>query len=327
MRILVDKELPEVRPILKRTKAFGAEASRSSRGYYVQLNAALPAILHYTFNNLLRIPSYMSGVGDTSAETPYRDLHSGISFFLPRGMQVEKAIYTIAGLSRPKDNQRAQAAVLLTELATAFCAYHEVAHIMLGHVDANAQLNSSLHLVEVVPICTMPAGKVAAMRRVWEFEADLVAANMLLQDMVSPGTEEAFMAAFGPESDYSPVARVQAMLGAALVVFLLVSQSAPASKRTHPDPLVRFIAIANDSAAALVEQQPNLGLSIEEMQEAVNDVAAAILDAWLHLQVPSRYRSPAARMLSARVHVEKLQQQRLEFYEVYSGYAYLYPFK
>lgn len=327
MRPLLAKPLPDVIGILKRTKAFGAEARRTGNAYQVHLSAALPAILHYTFNNMFRDPHYLAGIGNATGETPYRDLHSGIPFSLPRRVRVETAICAIAQLSRPLDNDRAHAAVLMAELATAFCVYHEVAHIVLGHIDALSEQHSSGQLLEIVPSNRAPQGRTAEVRRVWEYEADLVAANMLLQDMVSPGAEEAFAAIYGPDNDYTPLGRVQAMLGAALVVFLLISQATPTSRRTHPDPLVRFVAIANDAAAAMVEQHPQFGLTHEEMQEAVNDVAAMTLERWSALQTPSRYRSPASRMLGARQQVEKLERLRSELHASYRGHAYLYPFK
>lgn len=98
------------------------------------------------------------------------------------------------------------------------------------------------------------------------------------------------------------------MLGAALAVFLLISQATPMSRQTYPDPLVRFVAIANDCAAAMVEQHPQFDLTHEEMQEAVNDVAAMTLERWSALQTHSRHRSPASRMLSTRPQVEKLEK-------------------
>lgn len=327
MRPLLTRPLPDVIGILRRTKAFGAEARRTRSAYQVLLNAALPAILHYTFNNLFRDPNYLPGIGNAASEIPYRDLQSGIPFSLPRQISVETAICAIAQLSRPLDNDRAQAAVLMAELATAFCVYHEVAHIVLGHIDALSEQHLSGQLLEIVPSNRAPHGRAAEIRRVWEYEADLLAANMLLQDMVSPGAEEAFAAIYGPDNDYTPLGRVQAMLGASLAVFLLISQATPTSRRTHPAPLVRFVAIANDCVAAMVEQHPQFGLTHEEMQEAVNDVAAMTLEQWTALQTPSRYRSPASRMLSARSQVEKLERLRSGLQASYRGHAYLYPFK
>lgn len=327
MRPLLAKPLPDVRGTLRRTKVFGAEARRTGDAYQVILSAALPAILHYTFNNLFRDPNYLPGIGNAASEIPYRDLRSGIPFSLPRHVRVETAICVIAQLSRPLDDDRAQAAALMAELATAFCVYHEVAHIVLGHIDALSEQHSNGRLLEIVPSNSAPQGRAAEIRRVWEYEADLVAANMLLQDMVSPGAEETFAVVYGSDNDYTPLGRVQAMLGAALVVFLLISQATPTSRQTHPDPLVRFVAIANDAAAAMVEQHPQFALTHEEMQEAVNDVAVMTVERWSALQTPSRYRSLAGRMLGARPQVEKLERLRSELQASYRGHAYLYPFK
>jgi hypothetical protein len=117
------------------------------------------------------------------------------------------------------------------------------------------------------------------------------------------------------------------MLGAILVVFLLVAQATPIKRRTHPEPLIRFAAVANDSAAVLVEQQLQLRLSFEEVSEAVNDLALSALSAWSNLGLGTSPASPLKNLLKAQWVVERLEQDRQELHALYSGGAAFYPFK
>ena len=313
---IVGSQIPPVRGRLIRSARLGAEARRAKRGYEVRLSAALPAIVHFAFNSLLRTPQFMYGVGDAGSEQRHRESSKCIPLALPQGRRIEDAIVAITAVSRPRDEQRAATAVLMSELAVAYCGYHELAHILLGHVDAHRQWTGDLGLLEMAE-SRLPAGRTGArLRMVWEYEADLVAANMLLQDVVAGDAEPVFREAYGGDNECGVLARFQAMLVGRLVVFLLVAQATPTKRRTHPEPLIRFAAVANDSAAALVEQQPQLRLTFEEVGEAVNDVALSTLIAWSALGLGTSPASPLKNLLTAQRVVEQLEddRQRLRTY-------------
>ena len=326
MERIVQAGIPPVRARLVRSTQLGAEALKSRGGYEVRLTVALPTIIHFTFNCLLRTPQFMYGVGDAVSEQPYRTSSTRIPLSLPRGIALEKAIVSITALSRPADERRAAAAALLTELAVAFCAYHELAHLLLGHIDAMQRWSGRARLLEMAERTgvSQPDGKT---RLVWEYEADLVAANMLLQDMMDPGVEGVFKEVYGPIAETDALSRFQAMLGATLVVFLLISQVTPRDRRTHPEPLVRFAAIANDSAAALAEQQPQLKLSFQDAGEAVNDVALSTLSGWRALGLGTSAASPLKNLMTAQRAVERLEKHRGAGHQAYSRFAQFYPFR
>lgn len=328
MQGLAGSRLPSIKTRLVRLPALGADARSVAGVYEVRVNAALPAILHFAFNSLLRTPQFMWGIGDASSERLYREGAGHIPLSLPRRVPIEQAIVTITGQSRPLDDRRAATAVLLTELAVAFCSYHELAHIALGHVDANREMNGRTSLLEVTQRRSAEdlGRNRLALRRVWEYEADLVAANMLLQDMMDARAESAFGYAFGDENDCGPLARYQGMLAAVFVTFLLFAQ-APSTATTHPDPLVRFAAIANDSAAAIAEQQPQLQLSFETMAEAVDDVARSTLLSWQALGLGTSATSPVRNLLTAQRRVERLEAQRRALHGAHSRDAHFYPFR
>lgn len=168
---------------------------------------------------------------------------------------------------------------------------------------------------------------VAGIRFVWEYEADMLATNMLLQDMVDPAAEGPFRETYGKGADTGALSRLQAMLGAVLVVFLLIAQVTPRRRRSHPEPLVRFAAIANDAGGALLEQQPQLGLDFEEVGEAINDVALSTLSAWKALGLGTSRASPLRNLMTAEREVEKLERDRLAGHGVHSSAAWFYPFR
>lgn len=116
-------------------------------------------------------------------------------------------------------------------------------------MECNFLLVASDNPGEVLPATVRCGQRDAKTRLVGEYEADLVAANMLLQDMMDPAAEDVFKEVYGPHAETDALSRFRAMLGATLVVFLLISQVTSRDRRTHPKPLVRFAAIANDSAA------------------------------------------------------------------------------
>lgn len=329
MQALAITALPPVTARLVRDATLGADARAVAAGYEVRIHAALPTVLHFAFNNLLRTPYFMPGVGDPSTERPYNEEGiERIPLSLPRRLPIEEAIVWITGLSRPADQRRAGAAVLLTELAVAFCSHHELAHVALGHVAANDELNGTTKLLEVGPrraVEGLSRDRVA-LRHVWEYEADMVAANMLLQDMMDARAHTAFKDALGEEADCGPLARYQGMLSAAFVVFLLFAQ-VPSTGKTHPDPLVRFAAVANDSAAALAEQQPQLQLSIEEAAEGVDAASRMTLASWMSLGLQTSVSSPVRTMLTAQRRIERIKAQQARLGEAHRRHAYFYPFR
>lgn len=323
---IVKTDIPPVRARLLRSTKLGAEALKGRGGYEVRLSVALPTIIHFTLNCLLRTPEFMYGVGDAVSERPYRTSSARIPLSLPLGIALEHAIVSITALSRPADERRAASAVLLAELGVAFCAYHELAHLLLGHVDAIQRWGGRARLLEMAD-STGTQYLDAKTRLIWEYEADLVAANMLLQDMMDPGIESVFKEVYGPDAETDALSRFQAMLGAILVVFLLISQVTPRDRRTHPEPLIRFAAIANDSAAALTEQQPQLRLSFEKVGEAVNDVALSTLSSWRALGLGTSAASPLKHLMTAQRAVERLERHRRAGHQPYSRFAWFYPFR
>jgi len=317
---------PRVSAILRDHKAMNALARRNGPGYEVVMNAGLPAIVHFALNNLLQSQTYFPHIGDASAERPYRDLRNGIPDRLPRDATLAEAIVAITGMSRPTDVQRTKAAVAMTELAVSFCAYHEVAHIALGHVDANDALHGRTELLEVMNSRTAPGGRQALLRRVWEYEADLLAANMVLQDALSPQHDPSFLDGFRPQILESPLQRAQVMLASLLLFFLLVSQQGAGTERTHPDPLVRFSAISRKTVAALLDDHHAAVPSPRSVHSAVSDVVAQTLGVWSGLSLPSRHASPADQLTRARGSVQRLERHRLAHLDAHRDLAYLYPF-
>lgn len=56
---LVASNLPAINTRLVRTLSIGADVRPVGGGYEVRIHAALPAILHFALNSLLRTPQFM----------------------------------------------------------------------------------------------------------------------------------------------------------------------------------------------------------------------------------------------------------------------------
>lgn len=63
---------------------------------------------------------------------------------------------------------------------------------ILSHPAAVSSSRYSIQVIELSCQGALAAGPSVRLRLIWEYEADLLAANMLLQDMVAPEAVKAF---------------------------------------------------------------------------------------------------------------------------------------
>lgn len=154
----------------------------------------------------------------------------------------------------------------------------------------------------------------------------MLAANMVLQDVLSPQNDPSFLDGFGAQVQESPLLRAQVMLAALLLFFLLVSQQDSGTERTHPDPLVRFSAISRDTVAALLADHHAAVPGPRTVSGAVSEVVAQTLSVWTGLSLPSPYANPADQLTRARRSVQRLERHRIVHLNTHRDLAYLYPF-
>jgi len=301
-----------------------ARAALDQSGYRVGLNVAVPAILHFCFNNLLRSRLYFPELGDSANETRYRDFSSGIPLRLPDHVPLLEALPGIVNVSRPLDDTRAAGAVALTQIAVSFCLYHELAHIELGHVVSSRELFGAHDFLEFAARREWPTNR-RRLTRVWEYEADKIASMMVAADMFSADNVEVLSDAF--DLPKSPEALTAVALSAIYVVFFLFGQRAGKDRRfaSHPHPMVRF----GSTIEALVNDVPrHARRDADRMRTVAMDTLFMTHGAWDDLGLPI-----ATNLTNVSVWkwifrgVDDLERDRRALHHHYSARAWSYPFE
>lgn len=336
--------LPEllIRAEYVEERSFNASAVVTGECPTVRLHAGLPSLLHFCFNNVLRQPDVLPGLGAAAAEVPYRErFDRGIPRGLPPAVPIEEAVVLLPTVSRPADDARANAAVAMTELAAAFCAFHEVGHLVGGHAGYAALHLPDGHVSEFFDLKRAVSKLVGGVRllQVWEREADQIALVMAMSFVrTDPATRQRFTEAFGirpavgstNECDAAATADEEyelfgQLLFAVKILFLYLAQVSAdlRSKGAHPHPVVRTTYLHSAMRLTAVD---DLGMD-EQRLDQVLDAAADLADqVWLRLCPPSPvFTLPeTADMLveRVRVEVEALEDYQREWQPRYIKYAW-----
>ena len=275
-----------VRTLFLDARRFNAFARSRGEDHTIALNVAVPCLLHFIFNIVLRLPYVFIDVGDAGAEQRYRrgDDARPLPLELPPVLPVAEALAALPGVSRPRDEGRALVASALTEVATTFCVFHEVGHVVGGHTGCAAGRFWGGDVAEF----TGGGGLALCSRRllgqVWEREADGIAAVMLLSFVVADdGTRQHFRECFGiPDGDGEEdeyAYHVCAVVLFALKLLFLYLAQIPAAlnvRGDHPHPLVRAAYVRDVLRLTSVGQ---LGLDpdvLDPMLEVAADQAAQV---------------------------------------------------
>ena len=158
---------------------------------------------------------------------------------------IAECISELPGLSRPRDERRASLAVALTEFATLFCVFHEVGHIVGGHAASHSRRMRRVALSEFATGSSSLCSR-RLLRRVWEREADIIAASMTMSFVLADGGVRAHYASIfglegGSDAEDSTFYLLSALLFALKVLFLYLGQVGASLKTReyHPHPLIR----------------------------------------------------------------------------------------
>jgi hypothetical protein len=159
-------------------RSFNARARTSAIGVHV----AVPSILHFLFNQILCWPNVYPHIG-TRASHRVNEYSSGLPWALPSTLSIADALVALPARSRPVDDQRAQAASAMTDIALTFCMYHEMCHVMFGHTGAHEAQFGTIDFLEFFsPESTeIPTYRIG---QAWEYEADVNAAYMVTSSLL-----------------------------------------------------------------------------------------------------------------------------------------------
>jgi hypothetical protein len=314
-----------VQPRIADSPVLNAWAIKQGDGFVLGLYAATPIILHFAFNQMLRCPMVLTRIGDPAIEQPETlGYQHGIPLILPEQLPVHEACTVLPSVSRPIDDERATAASALTEIACAFATFHEVAHIIAGHTGFLA-FRSDLALLELSGFRTHSAP--SRLRRVWEYEADKIAAVMLLSFLVDPENRAHFTDVFHLPSNDTGYACGSAGIGimAAYVLFLLLGQGDRKlrSRSIHPHPLVRMTSIHN---AMRVCARDDLEIATADFDASVDEATTSIFNAWQQIGAPvpavrrNRWDTPER---TVQRQIERLQKQHEKAQILYADHSWI----
>lgn len=308
-------------------KTINARACLENGQYFIGIHAALPCILHFLFNTLLRTPVYYPGVGSLQGDD-YAIYARGIPTSLPDACDLYQALALIVSSSRPICDQRAAAASQLTELAVGFCVYHELAHIQTGHVASNCNLFGEREFLEFFGWNFPPDARRIA--RVWEYEADKIAAIMLAgNDLLNKDNQQYFMETFAVDCNWEFHQILGLLCSALFVLFHLMNQKRPflGFLSNHPHPALRYSYVCSEIINFSIR---HMNLDGEQEQILKENIANDILmsrDAWNLLQLP-RAKDIASENFHrwAGAGMDKMEKDRRAVNYLYKEKAWIYPF-
>jgi len=317
-----------IRTVFLRNKTVNAKARLENNKYCIGINAALPCIIHFTFNMLLRTPYYFPGLGYIDKYDTYRQYSSGIPLILPNNVPIEDALWGVVSTSRPSSDKRAEAAALLTEIAMTFCVYHELAHIQTGHVvSAKEMFGEDEHLELSDRIRSKSDRKIV---RVWEYEADKISSVMLAaNDMLDKENQKYFCETFEINMVNDIYKLFGVILSSLYVLFHLLNQIIPGFKllSNYPHPTLRYSYVSSEIVNFISR---NFNHSIEEgikFKESLSGFVIMSQTAWLELGLPISIDITSNNFHKwALKENNKLECNRKKVNGLYSHRAWIYPF-
>lgn len=322
------KEKPQVNIAYLEDESINAKVRyNDDHSYNIGVNIGLPSIIHFYFNNILRTQNYLDHIGAVQNEEVYRDFKNGIPIKLPTNLPFDVSIPQIINGSRPIDDDRAAAAVALTKISVSFCIYHEVAHIELGHVKTSLEEYDELEFLEF-DISSLLNSKELRLRKVWEYEADKIAAIMIISDMMNDDNFINLSNQFCLEQN-----TIDDIIGIAMssiyALFHIIEEKTKFWKvrRTHPKPLVRTVAVMEEIIAYVLSYFPNRITNEEEFRETIISSILTTHYSWseLNLKNLTNLNNPKVwgNLFKS---VDQLEKDRIELNYIHRKYSIDYPF-
>lgn len=315
-----------LKSMMAASRSFNGWAVKNDGGFVLGIHAATPVITHFAANHILRCPMVFPRLAGPERELAAVGAYQGgISLRIPPSLGLRAACVELPRTSRPRSEERAAAASILTELACAFAVLHEVAHVIGGHAE-HFSTHTGLALLELHT--RIPSRRLMQLREVWEYEADKIAAMMLMSLLVGADTRQTLIALFDlptDEPEYLAGASSIALMGV-YVLFLLLGQQSrhlAASDSVHPHPIVRMTYVHNAMRVIACE---DLGVPAERFDHWTEQGVQSIYAAWRHLGAPipalGRWRLfPAHRVVQREI--ERLQRRHRKLQPLYQNHSYL----
>lgn len=320
-------------------RQLNAQAREIDQQWQIGINIAVPVLLQFSFNVLLRSPLLFPQIGELEDDEDYGEFANGIPLTLPPDIEMNELIYSLIGVSRPQNEQRTITAFKLSSIAMSFVGYHELAHLVLGHIKAIPSCfphqQPSHQLLELIDIDTDTDTDTDdkpvfdnELRQIWEFEADMLATMMVTADMLSPENKAFVLEGLGksPTDQLSTSEAISFTLTAIGGLFLLENQQiSHQHHRTHPAPAIRFWAVASEIVNHMQQHYPQMIGPVDDFHQLVDQTLEDIINAWETLKLSgaalTEYQTPEVALKA----VALLDDTRKLRCHAYKDYALKYP--
>ena len=223
--IVLAKPLPKIDLFTSRKAERNAFAMKKNDGYEVGICFGLYNEILSIFQTTLADPRMFTYIGDSEAESPVKSVRKvQQKFFQDNASKIANR--------KPKDKKRNDFALYLTNLTMRFVLEHEIAHILLGHLDADEKViffeeGSDRELPQDENFGIEMHADEIAFAECFDWIADSV-----------KGVDRELQNEF---SNQSPERRVWDLLVATYVLFQTFSHLSMSN--THPSPLHRQLRI------------------------------------------------------------------------------------
>ena len=260
-----------------------ALAFKDETGEYIGVNIGFALFLPHIINHLVAQPQLFLNIGDTSKERP--TVVQIDDRTLSRKGRVSNLdvqdLSWVYSFDHPLDEVRQRFGGFLTISAQGFLLYHEIGHLVRCHLDFLRQsgfseddnLNVFLEFENDVP------EEQLHIRRILEFDADMIAAQNMLDAIIHNGTLKAARAIFGSDApelrNWGWPDLCYIMHIAIGVIFEIMAcldgVKIEEPSRTHPHPDVRRNLILNLSWRTWKQYIPDQSKFIEVCKRAQRD--------------------------------------------------------
>jgi hypothetical protein len=209
--------------------------------------------------------------------------------------------------SVPKDEKRILFADVLVQLALEFLVFHEIGHILGGHLETISGKDRSSEISELAQI-----GGYESLRKVLECDADAFAAYVMSWTLAGKNVAEEILRVF-ETSIWQPYEfAVLTLLTSIGGLFRLLYPSAPAEiderNTFHPHPAVRACLVASSIMARDVHQGKLTERTLEELAaESIGNLEHV----WADLCLPGQHPEPTAAW------AEKVGEEAMKLFNSY----------
>lgn len=154
--------------------SLGAWADSDAARDYIYIHSGAIEVIYGTMLGLLSTPMFFPGIGDFKNEVRPRSIPDG-EFPRISLLEITHGIEQNTHQLFPKNQTRTMLAQVMAELALEFLIYHEIGHIMGGHLEILRSSNHFASITEVQYAFNKPED--SSLRHVLECDADAFACH------------------------------------------------------------------------------------------------------------------------------------------------------